>query len=305
MTAGLGGAIAHYAMALEPNNPILERRQVRLSKLPNAFDGFRILLLTDLHLYPFTTTNLIRRTVEISNALKPDLVLLGGDFVCSVAEAVFELAPILERLDAKHGLFAVLGNHDHYRGARVVFHGLRRASIRVLMNEGVRLTVGDGSIFLAGIDSVSAGQPNPRAAFSARKNEAVSLVLVHEPDYIDQLSRLVQVDLQLSGHTHGGQVRIPGLGPIILPPWGDTYVEGLYRVGQSRFYTSRGIEMVGVPLPLGWILSISSPLTRPSLRWLPHYARNWDNVAAQRVDHFTANSMYVAGRIGQYGPMTV
>lgn len=94
---------------------------------------------------------------------------------------------------------------------------------------------------------MSAGQPNPRAAFSARKNEAVSLALVHEPDYIDQLSRLVEVDLQLSGHTHGGQVRVPGLGAIILPPWGDRYVEGLYRVGSSQVYTSRGIGMVGVP----------------------------------------------------------
>jgi uncharacterized protein len=91
---------------------------------------------------------------------------------------------------------------------------------------------------------VLAGQSNPRAAFSARKNEAVSLALVHEPDYIDQLSRLVQVDVQLSGHTHGDQVRIPGLGAIILPRWGDTHVEGLYSVGSGQVYTSRGIGMV-------------------------------------------------------------
>jgi predicted MPP superfamily phosphohydrolase len=247
IAAGLGGAVAVDAAAVEPNNVIVERKQVRLPNLPNAFDGFRIVLLTDLHLHPFTTTELIRRTVEISNALKPDLVLLGGDFVCGSAEAVLELAPILERLDAKHGLFAVLGNYDYYRGADIVLDGLRRVSIRVLMNEGVRLTVGAGSIFLAGIDSVSAGQPDPGAAFSARKNEAVSLALVHEPDYISELSRLVQVDLQLSGHTHGGQVRIPGLGPIVLPELGHTYVEGLYRVGRSQVYTSRGIGMVGVP----------------------------------------------------------
>jgi uncharacterized protein len=234
-------------MTFEPNKVIVERKQVRLPNLPNAFDGFRIVLLTDLHLHPFTTAELIQRTVEISNALKPDLVLLGGDFVCSFAEAVLELAPILERLDAKHGLFAVLGNHDHRRGADIVLDGLRRASIRVLMNEGVRLTVGDSSIFLAGIDSVSAGEPDPNAAFSARRNEPVSLALVHEPDYIDQLGGSVQIDLQLSGHTHGGQVRIPGLGAIVLPPWGQTYVEGLYRVGWSQVYTSRGIGTVGVP----------------------------------------------------------
>jgi uncharacterized protein len=247
LAAGLGGGIAGYAAAFEPNNVTIERKQVRLPNLPNAFDGFRIVLLTDLHLHPFTRTELIIRTVEMSNAIEPDLILLGGDFVCGFAEAVFELAPILESLNAKYGLFAVLGNYDYYRGANIVLDGLRRASIPVLINEGVKVTVGASSIFLAGIDSASAGQPDPSAAFLARKNEAVSLALVHEPDYISELSRLVQVDLQLSGHTHGGQVRIPGLGPIVLPELGHTYVEGLYRVGPSQVYTSRGIGMVGVP----------------------------------------------------------
>jgi len=247
IAAGLAASTAGDAAMFEPNNLVLERKRVPLPKLPDAFDGFRIVLLADLHLHPFTTANLIRRTVEISNALKPDLVLLGGDFVCGFAEAAFELGPILESLDAKHGLFAVLGNYDHYRGARIVLDGLRRASIPVLMNEGIRLTIGEASIFLAGIDSVWAGKPNPRAAFSTRKNESVSLALVHEPDYITRLSELVPVDLQLSGHTHGGQVRIPGLGAIVLPPLGHTYVEGLYRVGASQVYTSRGIGMVGVP----------------------------------------------------------
>ena len=247
IAVGLGGAMAGYAAVLEPNNLVVERKQIRLPRLPNAFDGFRIVLLTDLHLHPLTTAGLIRRTVEISNGLKPNLVLLGGDFVCASAEAAWELGPILEGLDAKHGVFAVLGNYDHFRGARVVLDALRRSSIRTLMNEGVQLTIGRASIFLAGIDSVWSGQPNPRAAFSARRNESVSLALVHEPDYFDELSKLVAVDLQLSGHTHGGQVRLPGLGAIVLPPWGQAYVEGLYRVGKSQVYTTRGIGTVGVP----------------------------------------------------------
>jgi len=243
----LGGAVVGYTAGFGLDDLVLERKTVKLLKLPNAFDGFRIVLLTDLHLHPFTSANLIRRTVEISNSLKPDLVLLGGDYVCGFAEAAFELGPILESLDAKHGLFAVLGNQDHFRGARIVLEGLRRASIPVLMNEGVELTIGEASVFLGGIDSVSAGKSNPRAAFSARKNEPVTLALVHEPDYIDRLRKLVPVDLQLSGHTHGGQVRVPGLGAIILPTWGKAYVEGLYRVGSSQVYTSRGIGMVGLP----------------------------------------------------------
>jgi predicted MPP superfamily phosphohydrolase len=247
LATGLGKAMVGYAAGFEPNDLVLERKTVKLLNLPNAFDGFRIVLLTDLHLHPFTSANLIRRTVEISNSLKPDLVLLGGDYVCGFAEAAFELGPILESLDAKHGPFAVLGNHDHFRGERIVLEGLRRASIPVLMNEGVELTIGDASVFLAGLDSVSAGKANPRAAFSARKNETVTLALVHEPDYFDRLRKLVPVDLQLSGHTHGGQVRVPGLGAIILPAGGRAYVEGLYHVGASQVYTSRGIGMVGLP----------------------------------------------------------
>ena len=247
IAVGLGGAMAGYAAVLEPNNLVVERKQIRLLRLPNAFDGFRIVLLTDLHLHPLTTAGLIRRTVEISNGLKPDLVLLGGDFVCGFAEAARELGPILEGLDAKHGVFAVLGNYDHFRGAQIVLEALRRSSIRVLMNEGVQLTAGRASIFLAGIDSVWSGRPDPGAAFSARRNAPVSLALVHEPDYFDELSKLVPLDLQLSGHTHGGQVRLPGVGAVILPPWGQSYVEGLYRVGTSQVYTTRGIGMVGVP----------------------------------------------------------
>ena len=236
-----------YVAGFEPDDLVLERRTVKLPNLPSAFDGFRIVLLTDLHLHPFTSVNLIRRTVEISNSLKPDLVLLGGDYVCGFAEAAFELGSILERLDAKHGLFGVLGNHDHFRGSRIVQEGLHRASIPVLTNEGLGLTIGEASIFLAGLDSVSAGRANPKAAFSARKNERVILALVHEPDYIDRLRKVVPVDLQLSGHTHGGQIRIPGTGAIALPRWGEVYVEGLYRVGASQVYTSRGIGMVHLP----------------------------------------------------------
>ena len=236
-----------YGAEFEPNDLVLERKTVKLPNLPNAFDGFRIVLLTDLHLHPFTSADLIRRTVEISNSLKPDLVLLGGDYVCGFAEAAFELGSILESLDAKHGLFGVLGNHDHFRGSRIVQEGLHRASIPVLMNEGLGLTIGEASVFLAGLDSVSAGKANPKAAFSGRKNERGVLALVHEPDYIDRLRKLVPVDLQLSGHTHGGQIRIPDTGAIVLPRWGEVYVGGLYRVGASQVYTSRGIGMVHLP----------------------------------------------------------
>ncbi len=246
-TTALGGAALGYAAAVEPNDLAITRTKVPLARLPSSFDGFRIVLLTDLHLHPFTSTALIQRAIDLTSSLQPDLVLLGGDFVCSKAEAAFELGPMLRKLNPRHGLFAVLGNYDHYRGAPVVEAAFRENSIKLLMNEGVVLTSGGKSIFLAGLDSASEGHPDPQNAFARRRSEAVSLALVHEPDYIDHLNRLTSVDLQLSGHTHGGQVRIPYFGPIILPPLGRKYVEGLHRVGSSLVYTSRGIGMVDLP----------------------------------------------------------
>jgi uncharacterized protein len=247
LTAALGATIG-YASALEPNHLVVTRTVIPFRRLPASFDGFRLVLLTDLHLYPFTTKKMIQRAIDQTNSLQPDLVLLGGDFVCSSADAAFELGPMLQKLNAKHGLFAVFGNYDYFRGAEVVHAALREVSIPLLVNEGVVISRAQESIFLAGLDSASAGNPDPKKAFAKRRAEPVSLALVHEPDYVDELSQLTQVDLQLSGHTHGGQIRCPGIGPIILPPLGKKYVEGLHQVGATQIYTTRGVGMVDLPL---------------------------------------------------------
>ncbi len=151
VTTALGGATLRYATAVEPNDLVITRTNVPLARLPSSFDGFRIVLLTDLHLHPFTSTALIQRTIELTNSLQPDLVLLGGDFVCGFAEAAFELGSMLKKLSPRHGVFAVLGNYDHYRGAPVVEAAFRENAIKLLMNEGVVLALGGKSIFLAGL----------------------------------------------------------------------------------------------------------------------------------------------------------
>jgi uncharacterized protein len=237
------GATYEYARKIEPNHLVLERKTVAIPTLPESLEGFRIVLLSDFHLGPYTQMSLINRSIEMANSLKPDLILLGGDFVYAHVDPIFEIAPALTRLNAKQGVFSVLGNHDHYNGPETIVQSLRAASIPVLMNEGVTL----GSLYLAGIDSVWAGQPDPRAAFAKRSNEPTTLVLVHEPDYVDQLVHQTNLDLQISGHTHGGQIRLPLIGQIYFPEWGEVYSAGLYKVRQSQLYVSRGIGVIGLP----------------------------------------------------------
>jgi uncharacterized protein len=245
-----GTAALSYANLIEPQHLVLERRKIRLTHLDPALDGLRIALMSDHHLFPFTPKKLLEAAVEQTNALRADLVLLAGDYVYTDAESIRELGPILGRLNAKYGVFAVLGNHDHALDSdQLICDQLRAQSIEVLINRGLH-TGPLGRLFLAGLDSIYQGDPDPAKAFAAYHEGNVAIALVHEPDYFSTLVRLIPVDLQLSGHSHGGQIRIPSLGPPILPKWGRIYHSGLYKLGERIVYTSRGLGLVGLPLRL-------------------------------------------------------
>ena len=241
-------AVGAYASQIEPQRLVLERRTIRLPHLSPALDGFRIALMSDHHLFPFTPRGLLERAVEQANALHPDLVLLGGDYVCADVESIFELAPILGRLNAKYGVFAVQGNYDCFLGPELIRSQLAAQSIEVLVNRGLHLGPSVGRLFLAGLDSVLEGVPDPIRAFGSYREGDVALALVHEPDYFPILVRTTRTDVQLSGHSHGGQVRLPGLGPVILPRLGRIYHTGLYELSGHFVYTGRGLGMVELPL---------------------------------------------------------
>ena len=151
--------------------------------------------------------------MEQANALHPDLILLGGDYVCADVEAICELAPILGPLNAKYGVFAVLGNYDCLLGPELIRSQLVAQSIEVLVNRGLHVGPSAGQFFLAGLDSVLGGVPDPIRAFGSCREGNVALALVHEPDYFSMLVGLTPVDVQLSGHSHGGQVQTPGSRP--------------------------------------------------------------------------------------------
>jgi uncharacterized protein len=241
-------ATGYYASQIEPQHLVLERRTIRLPHLSPALDGFRIALMSDHHLFPFTPRELLQRAAAKANALCVDLILLAGDYVCTDEESIRELAPILGRLNAKYGVFAILGNYDCWRQPDLIRAQLAAQSIEVLVNRGLHVGPSVGRLFLAGLDSVWRGVPDPIRAFGGYREGDVALGLVHEPDYFPTMVRLTPVALQLSGHSHGGQIRIPALGLVVLPPWGRIYHTGLYELNGRFVYTGRGLGMVELPL---------------------------------------------------------
>lgn len=246
MLAAAAGLV--YSTLVEPGRLGVEHVVVPVAKLPTALEGFRIAVLSDFHLYPFTQIDHIQAAVQLANSLRPDLTVLLGDFVDATGEAIHELAPVLGGLNSRHGLFAVLGNHDYWNDAWLIRRGLEKAGIVVLKNAGVALTVGSAQLYLAGLDSAWTGRPNIGEALAARRGDLPTVALVHEPDYADTVMRDGRVSLQLSGHSHGGQVRLPGVGALQLPSWGKRYDHGLYQLGSMSLYTNRGIGLVRLPV---------------------------------------------------------
>jgi predicted MPP superfamily phosphohydrolase len=247
LAAGFGAAGAYSAL-VEPHRLSLERVAARLPKLPAALEGFRIAVLSDFHLHPFTKIDHVQETVRLANGLRPDLSVLLGDYVDATVDAIHELAPELGRLNARCGVFGILGNHDYWKGAKVVIGALEKAGISVLENSGVPLTVEGSTLYLAGLESAWAGRPDISQALATRRGDLPTILLAHEPDYADRAVRDGRIALQLSGHSHGGQVRLPGIGALQLPSWGRRYDHGLYHLGNMQLYTNRGIGLVKLPV---------------------------------------------------------
>ena len=199
-------------------------------------------------MHPHTQIELVEKAVQTVNELTPDLILLTGDYVLAKAETIFDLAPALARMDARYGIYGILGNHDLWTNAKVVQKGLEDVGIPVLINNGLSLDIEGSSLFLAGLDDGWSGHPNLDTALERCPTNASAIVMMHEPDFVDTIAQDTRVSLQLSGHTHGGQVRVPGIGPVALPKFGRKYDIGLHQVGQTMMYVNRGLGVIGPPV---------------------------------------------------------
>ncbi len=184
----------------------VDRVTVPIPQLSPLLDGYRIVQLSDLHLFPFTTLAFIRQALETAQALEPDLIVLTGDFVTHEASAIDEMKAALGRLNARDGVYATLGNHDHWSNPNVVRAGLRNAGVHVLHNQSV--PIGGDAAWLTGLDDGWVGRADFAAALEQAPGNSPIILLMHEPDMIDVYAQNPRIALQLSGHTHGGQVRL-------------------------------------------------------------------------------------------------
>jgi predicted MPP superfamily phosphohydrolase len=250
-------AIGVDSVFWEPNRPRIVHKEFVLPRWPERMSGFTIAMLSDFHYDPYFSVHPLRAAIPLVTSLKPDLIVLTGDFVTlpmvgDESRAAFAAEPcaeLLRRMTAPHGSWAVLGNHDINTDPGHVTHALQAVGIPVLANQSVAIERDGARFWLAGVNDVLSKTADlPATLYSVPGGEAVVL-LAHEPDYADEASRY-PVDLQLSGHSHGGQVRIPFLPPLYLPELAKKYVLGTYQVGTLPLYTNAGLGTVGVPARL-------------------------------------------------------
>ncbi len=242
--AGNFSQVARYALN-EANTLIVENIKIRLKRLPKNLEGFRLIHLSDIHHSPFTNLEHITRAVEIANSLKPDMCVLTGDYVSHESEYIAPVAEVLGRLESRFGTFACLGNHDHWTDAELVTNLLREANINVLINEGFRFTAKNASFWLAGVDDYMVGKTDLRAALRGSFPDEMKMLLAHNPIIARRAAR-AEVDLVLSGHTHGGQIKIRDDEKRILPR--RKLKNGLYRRKDTQIYITRGIGTVVLPV---------------------------------------------------------
>ncbi|MGH9497010.1 MAG: metallophosphoesterase [Candidatus Sulfotelmatobacter sp.] len=253
--AGGAAALAADGVLIEPNRLQVVRKEIALRRWPSNMDGFTIALLSDFHYDSHFSIHPIRSSVEIVNNLRPDLIALGGDFVSlpwtgnpeKGASLADPCAQLLRKLQAPYGLWAVLGNHDAFTDPDHVTSALQGVGIKVLANQSSPIEKNGGRFWLGGVDDVLGKTADIDATLHDVPGGEATVMLVHEPDYADRVARH-PVDLQLSGHTHAGQVRLPFLPPLYLPDLAKKYVWGLYRIGDLTLYTSAGIGTVDIPV---------------------------------------------------------
>jgi predicted MPP superfamily phosphohydrolase len=227
------------------------RQTIRLRNLPPRFAGKTIAVLADLHHGPYVGIEFIHEAVSRTNSLAPDIVALVGDYAHQGPLAHQQLPPCLEALSALQaplGVYAVPGNHDMQRRGEVYRSLIRSTPLIDLTNLHRRISIGSDDLWLAGVDDLWWGKPNQHIALSGIPRGETVILLSHNPDYAEDCP-CERVDLVLSGHTHGGQVHLPGLGSSWLPSkYGAKYRRGLVRGPASQVFVSRGLGEAGVPL---------------------------------------------------------
>jgi len=251
---------AFYSTSVEPDWIQVVRQNVVLPRLRGEWDGLTIGLLSDLHVGAVVSASHVAKAVALMNALTPDLVAVVGDFVTGAGGYAIACSRELGALEAPMGVFGVLGNHDVWTDPRLIADMLTRNGVQVLRDEVIYLERGESSLALVGVeDAGQSGAPGVspevlalrwRGKLSAARGllrsvdgSGATVLLVHNPD-VNEFLEDEPLDLALCGHTHGGQIVLPGIGPPLLPSsFGKKYAGGLVQAPSSPVYVTRGIGM--------------------------------------------------------------
>jgi uncharacterized protein len=248
-TAGLGltgiGGTA-YITVVEPEAVEVTRLTVPLRNLPAEFDGFTLVQISDWHLGEWMTLQRMTAIARQVNELQPDTIVMTGDFLSRIQANTFdEITKSLDGLTAPDGIFAILGNHDYWTDGQRTRRAVEAVGkVQLLLNANVSFQRSNSALYLAGVDDIWEQHHDLNMALDGIPSDSPVILLAHEPDYADDVAKTGRVSLQLSGHSHGGQVRLPFKGALILPYLGQKYDMGLYNISGMALYTNRGLGMI-------------------------------------------------------------
>jgi uncharacterized protein len=243
--------ISAYASLIEPYHYWISETDVFIRNLPERFENFRITQLTDIHHSRILGVEEVRGVVALAQQTKPDMFVLTGDYTTSYRRFIEPCAEALSPLNAPEGVWAVLGNHDHYTDPELTTRALERHQIAVMNNVHTTLRRGPDSLQLSGVDDWTWNAVDWTRAFSGLNAETPTILLSHQPNVLD-FEQTQKASLILSGHTHGGQLRLPFVGaPARFATRDLKYDRGLFRRGETQLYVSSGTGVIGLPLRLG------------------------------------------------------
>lgn len=246
--AGAALLTGGYAWQGEPNWLEVNRLELPLKELPSAFAGTRLIHFSDVHLGFNKDARDVARLVKHIREEQPDLICFTGDMVDSYAEDLTDSVPVLAELEAPLGKYAILGNHD-YKNTELLTKLLKQAGFRVLRNQSYLIRQGGAVIAVAGLDDMLHGKPDPESTVKNIPDGTFTVLLMHEPDYAD-IAEAYPFHLQLSGHSHGGQIRLPLAGAPFTPYGSRKYIDGLYYTENTGMpvYVNRGFGETMMPL---------------------------------------------------------
>lgn len=233
----------------EPKEFKVERIPIQLQRLPRAFSGFRIVQISDLHMGGWLNFDRLQHVADLVAAQSPDAIVITGDFLKGnsftepAKQGLIDLRRALGPLAAAFPTFAVLGNHDYHTNPDAIRQMLWGCGITDLTNAVFKISRADQSLNLCGVDDVRHGDVRLEDVLAQLDEDSPAILLAHEPDFADISAATGRFDLQISGHSHGGQIVLPFYGPLVLPVSGRKYHSGLYRVEKMWQYTNRGVGM--------------------------------------------------------------